>query len=83
MLSISIMEAAAAVLPTTIISADIGEHVADPVVPLLHRPVEPEVCLGWILEVQLHLLELRPPVLGINESGSRQVPNRASAAATG
>jgi hypothetical protein len=31
----------------------IGEHIADPVVPFLHRLVESEIHLGEILEVLL------------------------------
>jgi hypothetical protein len=36
-------------------------------VPFLHRLIEPEIGLGEILEVLLHLLEFRSPVLCVDE----------------
>jgi hypothetical protein len=54
----------------------IGEYIADPVVPFLHRLVETKVCVGEVPEFVLHSLEQRFPVLRV---GDETPPSAVSA----
>jgi hypothetical protein len=49
-------------------SFTLGEHIADFVVPSLHRLVEPEVLFSKVRKVLLHRLEFRFQVLGVGDA---------------
>jgi hypothetical protein len=49
-------------------SFTLSEHIADFVVPSLHRLVEPEVLFSKVRKVLLHRLEFRFQVLGVGDA---------------